>query len=303
VEAGDEVLAPALTFVATANAIAYSQAVPHFVDSEERTLGMDAGKLGAYLAEIAEVKSGICRNRKTGRRIRAVVPMHTFGHPVDMDALNEVTARYQVIVVEDAAESLGSRYKGRHTGNHSRLAALSFNGNKIVTTGGGGAILTNDPEVGRLAKHLSTTAKLPHPWEYQHDYTGYNYRLPNLNAAVGCAQMEQLPGFLKAKRALAERYIRAFAGIPGIRFFTEPAFGESNYWLNVLLLERADLKVRDALLEVTNKNRIMTRPAWELMHRLKMYEDCPRMDLSVAEDLAGRLINIPSSVVLGMENL
>lgn len=302
IEPGDEVLVPALSFVATANAVAYCHAVPHFVDSEMRTLGMDAEKLANHLSETAEVKHGICFNRLTGHRIRALVPMHTFGHPVDMDAVMEVAARYRILVVEDAAESLGSHYKKRHTGNDGCLAALSFNGNKIVTTGGGGAILTNDADFARRAKHLSTTAKVPHAWEYQHDFAGYNYRLPNLNAAVGCAQMEQLPAFCEAKRSLAARYAKAFEGVEGIRFFTEPDFAKSNYWLNVLLLDRSDFKMRDALLEATNKNKIVTRPAWELLHRLPMYKECPRMDLSVAEDLAGRLINIPSSVGIELEH-
>jgi perosamine synthetase len=302
VEPGDEVLAPALSFVATANAIAYCHAVPHFVDSEMRTLGVDAEKLANHLSEIAKVKNGVCFNNRTGRRIRALVPMHTFGHPVDMDALLEVAARYQILVVEDAAESLGSHYKNRHTGNDGCLSALSFNGNKIVTTGGGGAILTNDAELAKRAKHLSTTAKVPHAWEYQHDFTGYNYRMPNLNAAVGCAQMEQLPAFREAKRSLAARYAKAFEGVGGIRFFSEPEFAKSNYWLNVLLLDKSDLKLRDALLDLTNKNKVMTRPAWELLHRLPMYKDCPRTDLAVAEDLAGRLINIPSSVAIELEH-
>jgi perosamine synthetase len=302
VEPGDEVLAPALTFVATANAIAYCHAVPHFVDSEERTLGIDAAKLAGHLSEIGEVKDGACRSRRTGRRIRAVVPMHTFGHPVDMEPLLEIASRYHLVVVEDAAESLGSRHRGRHSGNDGLLSAVSFNGNKIVTTGGGGALLTNDAELARQAKHLSTTAKLPHAWEYHHDQTGYNYRMPNLNAAVGCAQLEQLPSFIKAKRALAARYSDAFAGVSGIRFLTEPALAESNYWLNVLILDDADLAARDAILETTNKDRIMTRPAWNLMHRLPMYQDCPRMDLSAAENLERRLINIPSSVSIELEH-
>jgi perosamine synthetase len=302
VEPEDEVLVPALSFVATANAVAYCHAVPHFIDSELQTLGLDSARLAEHLSETAEVKDGVCFNRRTGRRVRAIVPMHTFGHPVDLDALLEVAAKYRIAVVEDAAESLGTYYKNRHTGNDGRLAALSFNGNKIVTTGGGGAILTNDAELARRAKHLSTTAKLPHAWEYRHDFTGYNYRMPNLNAAVGCAQMEQLSAFRKAKRSLAARYAKAFAGVAGIRFFTEPAFARSNYWLNVILLDQADLVIRDALLDVTNKNKIMTRPAWELLHLLPMYKDCPCMDLSVAEDLAGRLINIPSSVAIELEH-
>lgn len=296
---GDEVLVPALTFVATANAVSYCGAIPHFVDSEERTLGLDPSSLDRYLAEIADVTPEGCFNRRTGRRVRAVVPMHTFGHPVDLDPLAEVCRRYGIEMVEDAAESLGSFYKGRHTGNWGKVAALSFNGNKVITTGGGGALLTNDEELGRLAKHLTTTAKVPHRWEFCHDMVGYNYRLPNINAALGCAQLEQIAGFLEKKRTLAERYRRAFSAIEGVRFMEEPSFARSNYWLNALLLDEACCGERDGLLELTNAEGVMTRPAWTLMHRLPMYDNCPRMELSVAEGLARRLINIPSSAFLG----
>jgi len=298
VRPADEVLIPALTFVATANAVAYCTAIPHLVDSEERTLGMDPLKLAAHLSDIAEVRADGTYNRMTGRRIKAVVPMHTFGHPVDLDSLEEVCARYRLDLVEDAAESLGSWYKGEHTGNRGRVSALSFNGNKIITTGGGGAILTNDEELGRLAKHLTTTAKLPHRWEFNHDQMGYNYRMPNLNAALGCAQLEQLPNFLKRKRVLAERYQEAFSSVPGVTYFLEPEFARSNYWLNVLLLDKELAWERDNVLDITNNKGIMTRPAWTLMHRLPMYADCPRMDLSTAESLESRLINIPSSTQL-----
>jgi perosamine synthetase len=298
VEQGDEVLVPALSFVATANAVSYCGAIPHFVDSDEYTLGLDPPKLKDYLEEIAAIRNDQCYNRQTGRRIRAVVPMHTFGHPVDIDPLIEVCQQYRLELVEDAAESLGSYYKGRHTGCFGRLAALSFNGNKIVTTGGGGAILTNDQELGRIAKHITTTAKLPHKWAFVHDQTGYNYRLPNINAALGCAQIEQLPDFLTKKRALAERYQKVFANIEGVRYFTEPGFARSNYWLNAILLDREIADQRDAILDLTNANGLMTRPAWTLMHKLPMYQDCPRMDLSTAEDLEARLINLPSSVFL-----
>jgi perosamine synthetase len=299
VKAGDEVLMPALTFIATANAVSYCGAVPHFVDCEERTLGVDPHKLSSYLEEISELRQDGCFNRITGRRIKAVVPMHAFGHPVDLDQLCEVCKRFGIELIEDAAESLGTLYKGRHTGQWGRLSALSFNGNKTITTGGGGAILTNDEELGRLAKHLTTTGKVPHRWEFNHDMIGYNYRLPNLNAALGCAQMEQLPNFLKSKRALAQRYLKAFSGIAGVRFFTEPDFARSNYWLNVLLLEEELVGERDSLLRVTNDSGIMTRPAWTPMHRLPMFSDAPRMELPVTESLAARLLNIPSSARLG----
>lgn len=318
VEPGDEVLVQAMTFIATANAVAYIGAIPHFVDCEERSLGLDPVKLGTYLEEIAEVvevgdvgdvpgagpgpaggSGRRCRNRKTGRFISAVIPMHSFGHPVDLDPLVELCARWSIPLVEDAAESLGSFYKGRHTGVFGAVGTLSFNGNKVVTTGGGGAIITNDEALGKLAKHLSTTAKVPHRWAFNHDMVGYNYRMPNLNAALGCAQLEQLPGFLAQKRALAEKYQKSFAGVDGVRFASEPPYGKSNYWLNVLLLDETHAGRRDDVLAATNDSGLMTRPAWTLMPKLPMFKDCPSMPIPVAESLERRLINIPSSPFLG----
>jgi perosamine synthetase len=298
VEPGDEVFVPALTFVATANAVTYCGAIPHFVDSEARTLGLDPGKLKDYLKNIAQVNSDSCRNKFSGRRIRAVIPVHVFGHPVDLDPLIEICQAYKIAMVEDAAESLGSYYQGTHTGNWGKLSILSFNGNKTITTGGGGAIITNDDRLGKLAQHLTSTAKLAHPWEYRHDAIGYNYRLPNINAALGCAQMEQLPKLLEQKRRLAERYHSAFQGIGGVRFFTEPSFAKSNYWLNVLLLDEAFAPRRGEVLEKTNDKGIMTRPAWTLMNQLPMFKDCPAMELDCAENLSTRLVNIPSSSFL-----
>ena len=295
VEPKDEILIPTLTFIATANAVIYCGAVPHFVESDKKTLGIDPQKLHEYLHEIAEVRAGHCWNKKTGRRIKAMVPMHTFGHPVDMDPLVALSQQFKVALVEDAAESLGSYYKKRHTGHWGVVSALSFNGNKVVTTGGGGAILTNNAELAKRAKHLTTTAKTPHPWEYLHDQVGYNYRLPNLNAALGCAQLEQLPDFIKKKRAIAETYRQAFESIKGIHFFTEMESVQSNYWLNALLLDEASSDQRDALLDLANRNGIMMRPAWKLMHQLPMFAQFPRMELSVAENIAKRLVNIPSS--------
>ena len=299
VKANDEVLVPALTFVATANAVVHCGAVPHFVDSEEKTLGMDPYKLNNYLKEIANLNDDGCTNKKTGRRIKAVIPMHTFGHPADLDPLMEVCREYKMEMIEDVAESLGSFYKGRHTGNWGKLSILSFNGNKTITTGGGGAIITNDEALAKLAKHLTSTAKIPHRWEYRHDYIGYNYRMPNINAALGCAQMEQLTGFLDKKRNLAERYSRALQNVDGVKFFTEPPHAKSNYWLNCLLLDKADAEQRNKILEKTNDAGIMTRPVWMLLNKLNMFRDCPHMDLSCAEDLEMRLINIPSSSFLG----
>jgi perosamine synthetase len=299
---GDEVLVPALTFVATANAVAHCGAIPHFVDSEEKTLGMDPHKLTDYLSEVCHVNSDSSTNKYTGRMIKAVIPMHTFGHPVDLDPLMEVCHEYKLAMIEDAAESFGSFYKGKHTGNWGKLSILSFNGNKTITTGGGGAIITNDENLGKLAKHLTSTAKIPHRWEYKHDYIGYNYRLPNINAALGCAQMEQLSGFLEKKRNLATLYSQAFQNVGGIKFFSEPPNSKSNYWLNCLLLDEANLEQRNKILEKTNDEDIMTRPVWTLLNKLAMFKDCPTSDLSCAEDLEMRLINIPSSSFLGGKN-
>ena len=300
VRPGDEVIVPALTFVATANAVSYCGAVPHLADSEAATLGLDPAKLADHLAETIEpAAGGGCRNRRTGRRIAAILPVHIFGHPVDMDPLLELAARHGLPLVEDAAEALGSRYKGRAAGALGRTAALSFNGNKIVTTGGGGAVVTRDPGLAARARHLTTTAKLPHPWESRHDEIGYNYRMPNLNAALGCAQMEALDGFLAMKRSLAARYRTAFAGMAGVEIFAEPAFAQSNYWLNALLLDPPLAGWRDALLAEAHAAGILARPAWSLLHRLPMYAACPRMELPVAEDLERRIVNLPSGAALG----
>lgn len=295
VVAGDEVLVPAMTFIATANAISYCGAVPHFADISESTLGVDAAALGAYLEDIAEVRGGVCINRRTGRTIRALLPMHAFGHPADVDGLLAVADRFCLALVEDAAESLGSYYHGRHTGTFGRLASLSFNGNKVVTTGGGGAILTNDPALAKHAKHLTTTAKVPHRWEFIHDEIGFNYRLPNINAALGCAQLEQLPRFLADKRRLFELYRDAFSGISGVRVFAEPENCRGNYWLQALVLEEAEEGQRDKILAAANDAGLMSRPVWTLMHHLPIYSGAPRMPLPVAESIARRLINIPSS--------
>ncbi|MDB5810221.1 MAG: aminotransferase DegT [Betaproteobacteria bacterium] len=298
VQSGDEVLTPALTFIASANAVSYCNAIPHLVDSSENTLGLDPEKLRGYLRSVSEFRNGRLVNKRSGARIRAVMPMHTFGHPVDLDALIEICAEFKLQLVEDAAESLGSYYKGRHTGTFGRVAALSFNGNKVVTTGGGGAILTDDPELAKLAKHLTTTARVPHQWSFSHDQIGYNYRLPNINAALGCAQLEALPAAIEKKRALADKYMTAFKPIDWLELFREPVFAKSNYWLNALLLKRECAHLRDAVLELTNRHNYMTRPVWTLMHRLPIYADCPRMDLSVAEDIERRLVNLPSSPAL-----
>ncbi len=298
VKSGDEVMVPTLTFVATANAVSYLGARPHFVDSESVSLGVDALSLDAYLREVAHLVDGVCVNRRTGAVIRALVVMHVFGHPCDLDALDALAHRWRLALIEDAAESLGSSYHGRHTGNVGRLSALSFNGNKVVTTGGGGAVLTNDPELGRHAKHLSTTARTAHRWNFLHDEVGYNYRLPNINAALGCAQLEQLPGMLRRKRALAERYASAFAGLRGVRFLAEPPGTTSNYWLNAIVLDADNEPQRDDLLKALNDAGYGSRPVWTLMHRLPMYDACPRMTLTTAVRLEASVINLPSSARL-----
>jgi len=299
VETGDEVLLPALTFVATANAVAYCQAIPHFVDSEERSLGMDAVALREYLSKFTEIHNNQCVNRTTGRVIRAMVPMHTFGYPADIDALLALAHDFHLQLIEDAAESLGSTVGGQHTGTFGLMGTLSFNGNKTITTGGGGAILTNDIEVGKRAKHITTTAKLHHRWNFVHDEVGYNYRMPNLNAALGCAQLEQLPGFLRNKRRLFEKYKAAFANVPGVQLVAGPIGCDSNYWLQTLLLDMSMADQRDAVLVATNDAGLMTRPIWALMSRLPMYATAPRAPLPVAESLEQRVINIPSSSALG----
>jgi perosamine synthetase len=295
---GDEVLVPALTFAATTNAVAYCGAIPHFVDSEERTLGVDPVALREYLNYQTTMRGGVCWNRTTGRAMRAIVPMHTFGHPVDLDAMIALARDFGLQIVEDAAESLGSLYGARHTGTFGVLGTLSFNGNKTITTGGGGAILSNDSSLARRAKHLTTTAKVAHRWEYRHDELGYNYRMPNLNAALGCAQLEQLPDLLAAKRRLHDRYNSAFASIKGLRLMREPAGCRSNYWLQALLLDPSSETQRDAILEATNDDGVTTRPVWTLNHELPAFAGVPRMPLPVAESLAKRVINIPSSAQL-----
>ena len=292
---GDEVMVPALTFVATANAITYCNATPHFLDSEPVTLGIFPAKLREYLDRESEQRSGVCFNRSTGRVIRALVPMHTFGHPVDLDGLLAISHDYKIPLVEDAAESLGSYYCGKHTGTFGLFGTLSFNGNKIITTGGGGAILTNDSGLASHAKHLIATAKNPHLWEFNHDQIGYNYRLPSLNAALGCAQLEQLSLKLNAKRDLYKLYSEVFSDLEGIKLFSEPAKCCSNYWLQTLLLDEKCSDQRDLILMATNKSGIMTRPAWKLLNELDPFKNAPHMDLSEAQKLVRCLINIPSS--------
>lgn len=291
----DEVLMPTLTFVATTNALSYCRGIPHFVDAEADTLGINPIVLDDYLKEITRQEHKVCINRLTNRPIRALCLMHTLGHPVDIDPLLEVAKKYHLNVIEDAAEALGSYYKGKHVGHKALLSTLSFNGNKIITTGGGGAILTNDEALAKRAKHLTTTAKLSHPWLFEHDEIGYNYRLPNLNAALGCAQLECLSSHLAAKRLLFTKYQTAFSGFNGLQLLREPSYAKSNYWLIALLLDDDLSTSRDQLLKGINENGMMARPLWNLQHTLPMYRNCPRMPVPVAENLVKRVITIPSS--------
>jgi aminotransferase in exopolysaccharide biosynthesis len=293
VKNGDEVLTQSLSFIATANAIKYCNANPHFVDVDRETLGLSPTLLKKYLAEIAEVKDGTCYNKKTGKKIAACVPMHTFGLPIYIDELVQVCNKYHIPVVEDAAESLGSFYKKKHTGTFGLLGTFSFNGNKTITCGGGGAIVTNDDELAKKAKHLSTQAKVPHQWEYMHDEIGYNYRMPNINAALACAQLEQLEKFITNKRDLAKTYHKFFNDM-GIDFVPETKEARSNYWLNAVLFK--DKKERDQFLEYSNNNGVMTRPVWELMTNLPLFKECQQDGLENSKWLAERVVNIPSSV-------
>lgn len=293
VEPGDLVVTQPLTFVATCNAIHYCGATPIFVDVDLDTLGMSAKALEQWLSENARLVDGECRILdNSARRIRACLPMHTFGHPADLDGLVDVCNRWNLTLVEDAAESLGSFYKSRHTGTIGRFGTLSFNGNKVLTTGGGGMVLASAQD-GAAAKHLTTTAKIPHPYKFLHDAPGYNYRMPNINAALGCAQLEQLDGILVSKRALASRYENFFSGSE-FEFVKEPEGCKSNYWLNAIIC--ADSVQREELLKSTNDKGVMTRPIWTLMHHLPMYASAPRGDTPNAEWLEERVVNLPSSL-------
>lgn len=294
VERNEEVLSQALTFIATANAISYEGAVPHFIDVDKDTLGLSPDALRTRLAAVAEMRNGQCYNKETGRRIAACVPMHTFGFSARIDEIVDICNKYNIPVVEDAAESLGSYYKGQHTGTFGKVATFSFNGNKTVTCGGGGAIITNDDALAKRAKHITTTAKMPHKWEFAHDEIGYNYRMPNLNAALACAQLEQLDAYIENKRVTAAHYQDFFAAFDFVQHLSEPLSNKANYWLNAL--QFSDKNHRDAFLEYSNANGVMTRPIWRLMNTLEMFKDCPSGDLSVSHFLEETIVNIPSSV-------
>ncbi|NWO02290.1 MAG: LegC family aminotransferase [Idiomarinaceae bacterium] len=294
VQRNDLVITQALTFVATCNAIHHMGAEPVFVDVSRETLGLCPLALESYLEENARVEGGRCVHKQSGKAIKSVVPVHTFGHPVHLDEIQRICKKWHITLVEDAAESLGSYYKGKHTGTVGEFAALSFNGNKVITTGGGGMILCSNESHGKRTKHITTTAKVSHPYEFYHDEPSFNYRMPNLNAALGCAQMQRLPLFLEQKRELANQYREFFRG-SGYEFIDEPEHGRSNFWLNAILC--SDKSARNALLEEQNSSGIMCRPVWQLMHRLPMFEQCLRGDLEVSEDIEARLVNVPSSPI------
>ncbi|QUM75960.1 LegC family aminotransferase [Moritella sp. 24] len=288
-----EVITQPVTFVATCNAISYCNASPVFVDVDKDTLGLSPEKLESFLKDNTKQTREGPVNKISGKRISACVPMHTFGHPCRIEEIADICKKYNLPLVEDAAESLGSYYKGKHTGSFGDIGIVSFNGNKIITAGGGGMLVTNNQDLAVKAKHITTTGKIPHPYEYYHEEVAYNYRLPNLNAALGCAQMEQLTGFLKEKRILADKYNDFFQDLD-IQFIREPESCHSNYWLNAVLL--ANREERDLFLESTNKNGVMTRPIWALMNKLPMFSKCQTGDLSNAEWLEDRVVNIPSSI-------
>lgn len=293
VERDDEVITQPLTFIATCNAISYTGATSVFVDVDLDTMGLSPKSLIEFLDLNCEIVNSTCRNKTSGKTIKACVPMHTFGNPCRIDEIKEICDAWHIVLVEDAAESLGSYYKERHTGTFGLLGAISFNGNKIITSGGGGCIITNDETLAKKAKHITTTAKIPHRWEYSHDIVGYNYRLPNINAALLVAQLEQLENFLQNKRVLANEY-REFFKNKHVEFVTEPDDSKSNYWLNAIILK--DKQQRDEFLEFSNNNGVMTRPIWTLMNRLEMFKESLCGDLKNATYLEDRVVNIPSSV-------
>lgn len=315
VKRDDEVLTQALTFIATCNALSYIGAHPVFLDVDRSTMGLSPDAMKEWLQKNAEVRKNTrineldkshdfafqedelaCYNKNTGRRIKACVPMHTFGHPVRIEEIAALCKEWHIELVEDAAESIGSKYKGIHTGLFGKVGALSFNGNKTITTGGGGMMLFNDEELGAYAKHITTQAKIPHRWEFRHDHIGYNYRMPNINAALGCAQLEHLDEYIADKRATAAAYAEYFKNVDGIDFFVEPENSFSNYWLNVVILPDHDKQLE--FLQETNDNGVMTRPIWELMNRLPMFENCENDGLENTIFFADRVVNIPSSVRL-----
>lgn len=291
----DEVITQSLSFIATANAISYVGAKPIFLDVDKKTLGLSHKALKDFLEKNTFIKNKKCINKKTSKVIKACVPMHTFGHPCKIDKIIDICKKYHIEVVEDAAESLGSFYKGKHTGTFAKISALSFNGNKIITSGGGGVILTNDENLAKRAKHITTTAKVPHPYEYIHDEIAFNYRMPNINAALLLAQLEQLNEFLKQKKELSKKYKKFFKDYKDIQFVEEPKDCNSNYWLNAIILKNK--KQRDKFLKTTNQHQVMTRPIWKLLNELDMYKDCQTDNLKNSRHLQDCVVNIPSGVI------
>tara|TARA_B100000686_G_C16775962_1_gene968484 strand:- start:869 stop:2050 length:1182 start_codon:yes stop_codon:yes gene_type:complete len=298
INSNHEVLVPSLTFVATANAISYLNANPHFVDCEESTLGVNADKLRLYLNKITTNSLKGCLNKKTKKIIRALIVTHVFGHPANLDKLKQLCNDFKIILIEDAAGALGSFYKKKHVGTFGQFGILSFNGNKIITTGGGGVILANKKKDAVKAKHISSTAKVNHKWKYLHDEVGFNYRLPNLNAALGCAQIKKLNTFIKKKRKLYKKYKKNFSQVNYISLFSEPKKCRSNYWLQTLILNKKNKKLRNKILNYTNHKGLETRPTWCLLHKLKHFKNCQKMNLKISEDLEKRIINIPSGTQL-----
>lgn len=294
VERNDEVLTQALTFIATCNALSYIGALPVFLDVDRSTMGLSPDAMKEWLIKNAEIRKGQCYNKNSGRRVKACVPMHTFGHPVRIEEMSTLCEEWHIELVEDAAESIGSTYKGKHTGTFGKISAISFNGNKTITTGGGGMMLFNDKELGAYAKHITTQAKVPHRWEFRHDHIGYNYRMPNINAALGCAQLENLDRYIESKRQVAAEYEEYFKNIVDIEFFVDSPNTFSNYWLNVVIMK--DKEAQSEFLQQTNDNGVMTRPIWELMNRLPMFENCENDGLKNTIWFSDRVVNIPSSV-------
>ena len=295
VENGDEVITQPLTFVATCNAISYCDADPIFVDVDRDTMGLSPVALQEFLDSNTTISNNKCTNNSTGKVIKACVPMHTFGNPCRVDEIKDICDQYRIALIEDAAESLGSFYKSKHTGTFGRMGVMSFNGNKIITAGGGGCIVTNDESLAKKAKHLTTTAKVPHKWEYAHDMVGYNYRMPNLNAALLVAQLENLDNFIDKKRKLADMYGKFFKDVD-CKFVKEPVESSSNYWLNSIIFN--DKQQRNVFLNESNSQGVMTRPIWTLMNKLPMLKDAQCGDLTNSEWLEDRVVNIPSSVML-----
>lgn len=297
VKAGDEVLLPALTFVGTVNPILYLNAIPHFVDSEKKYLGVDAEKLEVYLSKTVEMKNGHAFNRITGRKISALIVVHIYGLIADIERAKNICDKYNIKLIEDAAESIGSFYQNKHSGSFGHIAALSFNGNKTITTGGGGAILTNDHLIAKKAKHITTTAKVSHAWKYEHDELGFNYRMPNINAALGCAQIEKLPKLLELKRELAARYMKLIKENSELQFLSEGKDMKCNYWLNTILLPYHSNGV-DQTVEYLRSKKINVRAAWKLLSELPYLNQFPKMDLQQSQELSKRIINLPSSPML-----